>query len=530
MPSLPAGVQGSTITVLSRHPVQHVAPTHEAGSGWRTRAHSVCLWTAFGERTDNRHIVSGRRMVLYLRKPSRFYPPPRGIKVIPIYDDAHTYPWSHHEHRSHRSDRERSRSHSHRRARSNNHAVYTDSEYEGSGSYVPSSRSSSHGRGRSPLPPKRYHDRDYEESYRVHSRSRYPESDAYGSSHHHHQDDRDSNYLHASHYGDRAESVAHSGRSGSTVPGRHQHSRSNSDVPDIRNFLEDVQRYLKILPPAPNFCYSKCNGRKKAVCIGINYVGQKDELRGCANDARNMRRFIIDYYGFQSQNILLLVDDGHGSSSSLRPTRKEMFNAMQWLVKGAQMHDSLFFHYSGHGGQSPDASGKEADGMDEVIFPVDYDSTQDIIDDELHEELVAPLPPGCRLTHSAHGRLRGMNHISKRSQQRGVAPSADVISFAACKDDETSADTFSGGVATGAMSHAFVQSLGTSSYWTRSLNRNLFFMTERNPNQTYEELLQHLRDILIPKYHQKAQLSGTHPVVRTVYFFLFISIEFFEGS
>lgn len=54
-----------------------------------------------------------------------------------------------------------------------------------------------------------------------------------------------------------------------------------------------------------------------------------------------------------------------------------------------------------------------------VIFPVDYDSTQDIIDDvgelqflvehnliiiimiqELHEELVAPLPPGCRLTVS----------------------------------------------------------------------------------------------------------------------------------
>jgi hypothetical protein len=41
---------------------------------------------------------------------------------------------------------------------------------------------------------------------------------------------------------------------------------------------------------------------------------------------------------------------------------------------------------SGHGGQSPDASGKEKDGMDEVIFPVDYDDKQgdgpgDIIDD-----------------------------------------------------------------------------------------------------------------------------------------------------
>ena len=36
---------------------------------------------------------------------------------------------------------------------------------------------------------------------------------------------------------------------------------------------------------------------------------------------------------------------------------------------------------SGHGDQSPDASGRELDGMDETIFPVDYDQEGDIIDD-----------------------------------------------------------------------------------------------------------------------------------------------------
>ena len=36
---------------------------------------------------------------------------------------------------------------------------------------------------------------------------------------------------------------------------------------------------------------------------------------------------------------------------------------------------------SGHGGQSPDASGRELDGMDETIFPVDFDQEGDIIDD-----------------------------------------------------------------------------------------------------------------------------------------------------
>lgn len=38
---------------------------------------------------------------------------------------------------------------------------------------------------------------------------------------------------------------------------------------------------------------------------------------------------------------------------------------MRWLVKDAQPNDSLFFHYSGHGGQTKDLDGDEADGYDE---------------------------------------------------------------------------------------------------------------------------------------------------------------------
>jgi len=275
-----------------------------------------------------------------------------------------------------------------------------------------------------------------------------------------------------------------------------------------RGILDDViRKYFEVLPPNRDFTWSKCTGRKKAVCIGINYTGSDNELKGCANDAKNMRQFLMDVYGFRSQDILLLVDEGR---ASVRPTRKEMFNAMSWLTKGAHPHDSLFFHYSGHGGQTPDKSGRESDGKDEVIFPVDFEQAGDIVDNELHDALVPPLPAGCRLTaifdschsgtvldlpylHSAHGRLRGMTHITRRAIQRGASPS-DVICFAACKDDETSADTFHGGVATGAMSYEFIRSL------------------RRNPHQTYETLLQDLRTALIPKYHQKAQISGTHPI------------------
>lgn len=161
-----------------------------------------------------------------------------------------------------------------------------------------------------------------------------------------------------------------------------------------KGLLDDLGKYFKVLPPSRDFKYSKCTGRKRAVCVsifrarygsilavnawlsklsiaqvGINYVGQKDELKGCANDARNMREFLIrawphlqmirtysfpnnthityhsltGNYGFKSENILLLVDDDH-SRGRERPTRDEMFNAMAWLIKDAGAHDSLFFH------------------------------------------------------------------------------------------------------------------------------------------------------------------------------------------
>lgn len=135
-----------------------------------------------------------------------------------------------------------------------------------------------------------------------------------------------------------------------------------------------------------------------------------------------------------------------------------------------------------------------------------------------------------------------------------MAPSADVVSnpclvrygtealtnmlqicFSACKDDETSADTFKGGVAVGAMSNVSASTDSQSSVGRTDVvlrrrsfavlvrvlltlgNRGeLMHPVENNTNQTYEELLAHLREILIPEYDQKAQISCTHPLVSDV--------------
>ena len=45
--------------------------------------------------------------------------------------------------------------------------------------------------------------------------------------------------------------------------------------------------------------------------MGIKYVGQRGELRGCHNDVGNIKRYIMDdVHGFQQQDIVVLMDDG----------------------------------------------------------------------------------------------------------------------------------------------------------------------------------------------------------------------------
>ncbi|KAG8997692.1 Ca(2+)-dependent cysteine protease [Tulasnella sp. 427] len=146
----------------------------------------------------------------------------------------------------------------------------------------------------------------------------------------------------------------------------------------------------------PSFMYSQCTGKKKGLIIGINYFGTDQELGGCINDARNMKNFIARNYGYRDEDVVILTDDAQNPVQ--HPTRSNIIRAMEWLVRGAQPNDSLFFHYSGHGGLTKDTDGDEEDGWDEVIYPMDYKETDHIVDDEMHEIMVRPLPEGCRLT------------------------------------------------------------------------------------------------------------------------------------
>ena len=135
-------------------------------------------------------------------------------------------------------------------------------------------------------------------------------------------------------------------------------------------------------------------GTKRAVLIGINYVGQEGELSGCHNDVIRIKDYLINFQGFEERQITLLMDDG----ININPTKGRIIRAYRRIVKVSKAGDTVFCHYSGHGGRTKDLDGDESDGLDETLIPMDYQSAGQIIDDDLFKELVQPMSEGVHAT------------------------------------------------------------------------------------------------------------------------------------
>lgn len=139
----------------------------------------------------------------------------------------------------------------------------------------------------------------------------------------------------------------------------------------------------------------KASGGKRALLIGINYVGQQGELRGCHNDVNSMLGF-LERSGFKDSDcqVRILRDNGHDEE----PTRDNILAALKWLGDGVAAGDTLFLHYSGHGSRVRDTDSDEKDGYDETMVPLDYEAAGQITDDMIHRNLVLNLPEGASLT------------------------------------------------------------------------------------------------------------------------------------
>jgi len=127
---------------------------------------------------------------------------------------------------------------------------------------------------------------------------------------------------------------------------------------------------------------------KKALIVGINYPGTAHELRGCVNDANLIKSVITDHYGFTDVRMLLDND----------ATTANMIAELEKLVADTVPGDVVYFHYSGHGSQMYDTHGDEADGLDEIICPVDLDWKTKVIRDDDLKRIFDKVPNGVNLT------------------------------------------------------------------------------------------------------------------------------------
>lgn len=52
--------------------------------------------------------------------------------------------------------------------------------------------------------------------------------------------------------------------------------------------------------------------------------------------------YVLEYHGYKAGDIVMLSDDSKNPRQL--PTRRNIIDAMKWLVRSARTNDSLFFH------------------------------------------------------------------------------------------------------------------------------------------------------------------------------------------
>lgn len=214
---------------------------------------------------------------------------------------------------------------------------------------------------------------------------------------------------------------------------------------------------------------------KKALLIGINYYNTSAKLNGCIEDIKNTSEILIDKYGYNSNNIVMLRDDIAESPETM-PTKQNMMKAFTDIVAESSKCEEIWIHFSGHGSQVIDHDGNEADGLDEVIVPVDYTTSGFIVDDDIFNIIKNIKCRAMILFDSCHSgtvcdlqwsfQYAGGNMFKRILNKAMEIPNKNIFMFSGCRDPQTSADTFDivekEGV--GAFTRAFLDALKDNNY------------------------------------------------------------------
>lgn len=232
---------------------------------------------------------------------------------------------------------------------------------------------------------------------------------------------------------------------------------------------------------------------RRALLIGINYVGTPSQLYGCINDINNVGSYL---YNTRKYNSFIVLTD----NTRVKPTKANILQAFNVLFTDVKAGDELWFHYSGHGSLLRDTNRDEESGFDSCICPLDYQKAGFISDDVIRQMLAQRVPAGVKLyivldaCHSGTGcdlryKYDDSSYLTnKPASASAYAPlpkkyipadwslkqttrefknysktNGEVYSISGCQDEQTSADAFIEGQATGALTFILLSCLLSNS-------------------------------------------------------------------
>ncbi|KAG9451488.1 hypothetical protein H6P81_011453 [Aristolochia fimbriata] len=267
------------------------------------------------------------------------------------------------------------------------------------------------------------------------------------------------------------------------------------------------------------------HGRKRAVLCGVSYKCRRNELKGSANAVSCMKALLRNKLGFPDDCILVLSEDENNTCRL--PTKQNMRSAMRWLVQDCKAGDSLVFYFVGHGSQQIDCSGDEADGYDESLCPMDYETEGNIIDDEINTTIVRPLPKGAKLhaiidaSHS--GTAMDLPFVCRMGRSgsylwENQSPACSykgtcggmAVSFSSCNDKQTGINYAKN--TTGAMTYCFVDALEREHRVTYGCLLNLMRAGSKElkaGGQTCNPISSLVRKLVAPGVAAEPQLSAS---------------------
>lgn len=259
----------------------------------------------------------------------------------------------------------------------------------------------------------------------------------------------------------------------------------NNSTKNLKNKLnDDIKNINNYTGNFPNTFTNK-----KALLIGINYLGTEYELSGCINDVEQMKTF-LETKGFNNFNMMTDLTD-------IKPTRANILNSIKNFINSSSDGDLLFIHYSGHGSYTYDVNRDETDGNDEAIISSDL---QYIIDDELKNMLNKSNVTIIGLFDSCHSGTildlrynydyvnNNYNEDLKQYECKG-----NVLIISGCMDNQVSAEALINDKPQGALTWSFIDTITL------------------NPNFSWKELIYNMNNKLkMNNYIQIPQLSSNN--------------------